>query len=130
MDNAPAMEEISKALSAKVNGKAAIDSGVSAELLKALGTDPDTRLYLYEMVEANWRSGSCLSEQPSEKLVCEPQKPAVAIAKAEGWRVSCEQVNPKRAGATCRERDSGWTRSKQEQISNNLSKNAGGLCVP
>jgi hypothetical protein len=44
------VEEISKAL--KVNGKAADDSGVSAELLKTLGTDPDTQLYLYEVVGA------------------------------------------------------------------------------
>ena len=123
MDNAPTMEEISKALSAKVNGKAADDSGVSAELLKALGTDPDTQLYLYEVVGAYWRSGSYLGEQPSEKLVDELRKPTVAIAKAEGWRVSYEQVNPKRAGATCRERYEGYKSSATiaEAVANGAS---------
>ena len=80
-------------------------------VLKALGTDLDTQLYLYEVVGAYWRPGSYLGEQPSKKLVGELRKPTVAIAKAEGWRVIYEQVNPRRAGATCRERYEGYKSS-------------------
>jgi hypothetical protein len=68
---------------------------VSAELHKALGTNPSTGLHLFKVVEAYWRFCSYFCEQPSEKSVAELRKPIEAITKAGGWRVRYEQVNPK-----------------------------------
>ena len=79
-------------------GASAGDAQCPVEYYQALEEDPETRVYLREVIGAFWASGSF----PGDEIPNGPPdlaEPTIRLARSKSWRVSFRQDNPKKAGS-------------------------------
>jgi hypothetical protein len=88
--------EISAAVRKLANGKSAGEAQCPVEYFKALEEDAGTRVYLREVVNAYWESGSFPTDGVPTGPPPDLAEPTMALAVKNGWSISFQQVNPKR----------------------------------
>ena len=96
-------------------GASAGDAQCPVEYYQALEEDPETRVYLREVIEAYWKSGS----YPGDAIPNGPPdlaEPTIRLARSKGWKVSFRQDNPKKAGSAS------WTRYENYKASVTLQE--------
>jgi hypothetical protein len=88
--------EISAAVRKLANGKSAGEAQCPVEYFKALEEDAGTRVYLREVVNAYWESGTFPTDGVPTGPPPDLAEPTMALAVKNGWSISFQQVNPKR----------------------------------
>ena len=88
--------EVSRATRKLANGRSGGDAGLYGEYYKALDKDPETRVFLKEVLDEFWKSDSF----PDGEIPTGPApavEPTLALWREKQWPVSYLQANPKRA---------------------------------
>ncbi len=98
LDNPFTDNEISAAVRKLANGKSAGEAQCPVEYYKALEEDAGTKLYLREVVNAYWESGSFPTDGVPNGPPPNLAEPTMALAVKNGWSISFQQANPKRPG--------------------------------
>ena len=98
LDNAFTDYEVSAAVRKLANGKSAGEAQCPVEYYKVLEEDPTTRVYLREVVNAYWQSGSFPAVDIPSGPPPDLAEPTMTLAINHGWPIAFQQVNPKRPG--------------------------------
>lgn len=99
LDNPFSDNEVNAAVRKMANGKSAGDAQCPAEYYKALEEDEGTKVYLREVINAYWESGSFPTDGIPSGPPPDLSEPTMAMAVKNDWPIAFQQVNPKRPGS-------------------------------
>jgi hypothetical protein len=88
--------EVSRATRKLANGRSGGDAKLHGEYYKALDKDPETRVFLKEVLDGFWKSDSL----PDGEIPAGPApavEPTLSLWREKQWPISYLQANPKRA---------------------------------